>query len=202
MNKNESKYYNTALLMDEALIQLLEKKEFEYISIKEICEKAGVNRSTFYLHYDNTDDLLKETVETINKRFFEGFEKERIPKADVKSADKNNLFLITPVYLKPYLVFVRDNKKLYKLIHSKPDLFQSEKAFNIMYTELFQPILDKFEVKKENQPYVFEYYSKGLIAMIMKWVDLDFEKPIDELIEIITDTFSVYKKNEKPISNK
>ena len=54
MNKNESKYYNTALLMDEALIQLLEKKEFEYISIKEICEKAGVNRSTFYLHYDNT----------------------------------------------------------------------------------------------------------------------------------------------------
>ena len=33
MNKNESKYYNTALLMDEALIQLLEKKEFEYISI-------------------------------------------------------------------------------------------------------------------------------------------------------------------------
>ena len=53
-----------------------------------------------------------------------------------------------------------------------------------------------FEVKKENQPYVFEYYSKGLIAMIMKWVDLDCEKPIDELIGIITDTFSAYKKPE------
>lgn len=59
MNKNESKYYNTALLMDEALIQLLEKKEFEYISIKEICEKAGVNRSTFYLHYDRMICLKK-----------------------------------------------------------------------------------------------------------------------------------------------
>ena len=65
-----------------------------------------------------------------------------------------------------------------------------------MYTELFQPILDKFKVKKENQPYIFEYYSKGLIAMIMKWVDLDCEKPIDELIGIITDTFSAYKKPE------
>lgn len=50
MNKFESKYFNTALLMNQALILLLEKKEFEYITVKEICEKAGVNRSTFYLH--------------------------------------------------------------------------------------------------------------------------------------------------------
>ena len=54
MNKSESKYFNTALLMDEALLLILEKKEFEFISVKEICDKAGVNRSTFYLHYENT----------------------------------------------------------------------------------------------------------------------------------------------------
>lgn len=52
MNKSESKYFNTALLMDEALIKLLAEKNIEFISIKEICEKAGVNRSTFYLHYE------------------------------------------------------------------------------------------------------------------------------------------------------
>ena len=47
MNKSESKYFNTAIRMDEALIALLEKKDFEYITVKEICDKAGVNRSTF-----------------------------------------------------------------------------------------------------------------------------------------------------------
>ena len=62
MNKNESKYYNTALLMDEALLQLLEKKDFAFISVKEICQKAGVHRSTFYLHYENTNELLEETI--------------------------------------------------------------------------------------------------------------------------------------------
>ena len=36
MNKNESKYFNTAILFDEALIYLLEKKDIEYITIKEI----------------------------------------------------------------------------------------------------------------------------------------------------------------------
>ena len=59
MNKNESKYFNTAIKMDEALITLLEKKDFEYITIREICATAGVNRSTFYLHYENTADLLR-----------------------------------------------------------------------------------------------------------------------------------------------
>ena len=52
MNKSESKYFNTALCMDEALISLLKVKDLEYITVKEICEKAGVNRSTFYLHYE------------------------------------------------------------------------------------------------------------------------------------------------------
>ena len=41
MNKSESKYFNTAKKMDDALIALLETKPFEYITVKEICEKAG-----------------------------------------------------------------------------------------------------------------------------------------------------------------
>ena len=63
MNKSESKYYNTACLMDQALLLLLEKKDFDYITVKEICEKAGVNRSTFYLHYETIDDLLMESID-------------------------------------------------------------------------------------------------------------------------------------------
>lgn len=70
MNKSESKYFNTALLMDEALIRLLEVKDYEYITVKEICEKAGVNRSTFYLHYETVNDLLSECLENTKKRFF------------------------------------------------------------------------------------------------------------------------------------
>ena len=57
MNKSESKYFNTATKMDLALISLLKKKPFEYITVSEICETAGVNRSTFYLHYENIVDF-------------------------------------------------------------------------------------------------------------------------------------------------
>ena len=73
MNKSESKYFNTALRMDEALLALLEKKDLEYITVKEICHQAGVNRSTFYLHYETIADLVNETLEMINHRFLAYF---------------------------------------------------------------------------------------------------------------------------------
>ena len=62
MNKSESKYFNTALSMDNALIALLEVKDLEYITVKEICETDGVNRSTFYLHYETLADLVNEAT--------------------------------------------------------------------------------------------------------------------------------------------
>lgn len=64
MNKSESKYYNTARLMDTALLELLDKNDFEYITVKQICLKAGVNRSTFYLHYESTEICSKRRLKT------------------------------------------------------------------------------------------------------------------------------------------
>lgn len=60
MNKQESKYQYTASLMDEAFLLLLEQKEYDTITVKEICQKAGVNRSTFYLHYETMNDLWRK----------------------------------------------------------------------------------------------------------------------------------------------
>ena len=73
VTKSESKYFNTARMMDEALIELLCKKDIQYISVKEICAKAGVNRSTFYLHYETISDLLEETIEHIQAEFQKSF---------------------------------------------------------------------------------------------------------------------------------
>ena len=73
MKRSESKYFNTAVKMDTALISLLQKKSFEYISVREICETAGVNRSTFYLHYETIGDLLNETVRYLLDDFLSYF---------------------------------------------------------------------------------------------------------------------------------
>lgn len=114
MNRSESKYFYTALCMDEALISLLKEKDLEYITVKEICEKAGVNRSTFYLHYETIADLIDEAAETVWQRFQSCFPEDTKGIAGrVDSADLSDLVLITRDYLHPYLRFVRENKDFY-----------------------------------------------------------------------------------------
>ncbi len=73
MNRAESKYFNTAVKMDLALISLLKKKSFEYVTVSEICKAAGVNRSTFYLHYETLGDLLDETAQYLFNDFLSYF---------------------------------------------------------------------------------------------------------------------------------
>lgn len=185
MNKYESKYFNTARLMNEALLLLLENKDYEYITVKEICSKAGVNRSTFYLHYETIDDLLQETIEYIKKQFFNSFNGAQLNKEIINRSSLEELVLITPEYLTSYLQFLKNNKNVFILINKKPTLFNSEMIFEKMYKELFIPILNKFDVAKENQVYVFEFYFKGVFAIITKWLSLDCNLSINELISII-----------------
>lgn len=115
MNKSESKYFHTALRMNEALISLLEKKDLEFITVKEICETAGVNRSTFYLHYETISDLMNETVEMVDKRLLSYFsQRERDVLSEMNGADLKELVLVSRAYLLPYLRFIRDNKHVYR----------------------------------------------------------------------------------------
>lgn len=55
--------------MDKAFLELLSQKDFVFITVKEICEKAGVNRSTFYLHYETVADLLSESADYVYEQF-------------------------------------------------------------------------------------------------------------------------------------
>ena len=129
MNKNESKYFKSTEKMHNALITLLDSKDFEYITIKEICETAGVNRSTFYLHYDNVNDLLQETVEAVYKDFFGRFGAEGAESIDIDDKDDEKLFLVTPGYLMPYLNFVEENRKLFYLMYEKNEMMGAEKTY-------------------------------------------------------------------------
>ena len=59
MNESDPRVKRTKKILAETLKQLLlEHDSYLDISIKELCEKAELNRRTFYLHYESIDDLL------------------------------------------------------------------------------------------------------------------------------------------------
>ena len=49
--KNNQRYQETEIRMEAAMLKLMEHTDFEKITVKKICETAGVNRSTFYAHF-------------------------------------------------------------------------------------------------------------------------------------------------------
>jgi AcrR family transcriptional regulator len=57
--------------LQEALAALLERADFENISVQDIAEKADVNRATFYAHYGDKYALLESLVETRFERLIE-----------------------------------------------------------------------------------------------------------------------------------
>ena len=181
MKKNESKYFYTAELMNQALLSLLEKKDIEFITVTEITKKAGVNRSTFYLHYENVYELLEETIENLNKKFIRSFAIQ--PSLQILS--KKDAFLITEEQLIPYLNFVKENKSALKLINQKPQLFQSRKVYQRMYDRIFYPAISQFVEDETEKIYNLEFFTKGVVAIIYKWIDLDCVTEVEELIKII-----------------
>ena len=186
MNKNESKYFNTAIRMDEALITLLEKKDFEYITIKEICDTAGVNRSTFYLHYENTSDLLKETTRYIIDKHLAYYEtdEQRIS-LQFETCKREELLFITDEYLTPYLTFIKDNQRLFKVSIKQFHSMHMDEVYGRMFEHIFSPILARFCVPEVEHVYVMKFYLTGVFAIVMEWLDKSCSDDLKTVIKII-----------------
>ena len=186
MNKSESKYFNTALRMDEALIALLEEKDLEYITVKEICHQAGVNRSTFYLHYETIADLANETLEMIQRRFLSYFpQQEENVLGNISSREREELVLVTREYLLPYLRFIRDNKKIYRAAVRNPGSMQAYTRYVELKQRILSPILERFEIPANHRPYYIAYYVEGIAAIIKEWLQQDCADKVEMIADII-----------------
>lgn len=198
MNKSESKYYNTALLMNQALIEILNKKDYEFITIKEICKKAGVNRSTFYLHYDSIDDLLCESIDNTNKKFLSYFsENHNDISAKIKNNEKEDLILITPEYLLPYLNYIKDNKVVYQVSAKHPSLMQSIKKYNLLQENVLYPIFNLFNIDENHKKYFSAYYINGVYAIIDEWIKGGCKDDINLILDVILKCVRPFEKKEE-----
>lgn len=186
MNRAESKYFNTAVCMDEAFLALLEKKDFEYITVKEIYEKAGVNRSTFYLHYQTISDLLSESVEHMNSQFLSYMKHDAKSFVEqLRNCPIEELYLVTPEYLTPYLQYAKENKRLFFTALKRSSELQLHNSYLGMFRYVFTPILDRLEVPEKQRTYIIDFYLHGLIAIISEWLEKGCTESIEEIISVI-----------------
>ena len=186
MNKSESKYFHTATKMDQALIALLKRKPLAYITVSELCEEAGVNRSTFYLHYETIGDLLVETTNYLLDGFlaYFGTQKDAVS-LNISEHELGKLNFISDEYLTPYLTYIKDNKEVFATALANGKSFGFERVYKRMFQTISSPILERFRYPAADRQYVMMYYLNGITAIITQWLQDCCEKPMEDISRII-----------------
>ena len=67
--KTDARVKYTKMVLKKALMELMQHKPVNKITVKEICERAELNRATFYAHYSDCFDLLESIEEDLLEAF-------------------------------------------------------------------------------------------------------------------------------------
>lgn len=186
MNRSQSKYFATAVRMDKAFLELIEKKDFAYITVKEICEKAGVNRSTFYLHYETIGDLLVESTQHIIDEFAAFMPHDTADfMGKLQDRPLEELYLITPEYLTPYLTYIKEHRRVFRTTVERASALQMNDVYRDLNLSVLTPILNRYQVPPDDQKYMMTFFISGLMAIISEWLKDDCRDSIEHMISVI-----------------
>lgn len=200
MNKSESKYFNTAAKMDEAFLKLLEQKDFAYITVKELCAAAGVNRSTFYLHYETMGDLLAECTQYLNARFLAYMHQHHDSSSFIeklRTCPLEELYLITPEYLTPYLSYIQANQRLFRTSLEHAATLRLDNSYAQLLQNVITPILDRYGVPEADRGYLMAFHIQGLMGIITQWLKGDCKDSIEHIISVIQQYVAPHQEPQK-----
>lgn len=148
----------TKMLLKNSLTEMLQTQSIYHISIRELCEKADINRSTFYKYYGSQFDLLEE----MESDLLEAMEYFLSQQTDLKNTTVLEHIL---KYLEENIDFVR------LLINSNVDPTFANKLFSL--TPIQNMLKDVFENKSEpdEYEYVTNFIIYGAYQTVCMWVN-------------------------------
>ena len=153
--------------MIKALFELVQARRVQDISVSELCALAKVNRTTFYNHYDNINDLAKDARNSIAEEYARQFE-------------GNTDGFTSENFLKMFRHFY-DNQIVYNTYF----------RLNPSYTELLG-VYDK-ELAKRHYPgqrdnlvrYHAEFFAAGITAIIKRWLAGGCKETPEEMMKVV-----------------
>lgn len=162
----------------EAFWSLYSHKRIEKITVKEICQLSGYNRSTFYVYFRDVYEVLEEIEAiTVEAQDFKLIILEQIVKAD-KAIGQALLASVLAL-------FEKNSKYLPVLLGENGDpLFRKK-----LLEKLTPVVLSMFEDLNPQEAlrvkYLMEYQSAAMLSTIAKWYASDKDLPADQFIEML-----------------
>ena len=179
-NAQESKQ-----LIRDALIELIdEKKDVNKIYVKDLIEKAGVAKSTFYSHYKNIYDVIEEigndTVQAIS--------------TSISNFFKNNDNDLMP-YINEMLVLLKENENLYrKIILIDRYVVFATHLKKLIQKELRQQILTIKNMNSKQIDFFIEFITNGVVYMIVEIFKGNSKLSFDDVALNLGKSLNILKK--------
>lgn len=170
----------TKQLIKDVFIELYVNRSIDSIGIKEITDKAGLNRGTFYIHYQDIYDLLDEIEDEIiaglNKQF------SKLKDFSFQSTDLNVLRTI----LVQALEYVKERSKYFKALlgaNGSPSFLKKLKHVAKL------SFLDKLKTESrlgEFSDFLIEYIVSANVGIIVYWLETGMKISADELTNLMS----------------
>lgn len=172
------KVINTKRKLSRSLISLLTSKSITEIDVSELCEKAGINRTTFYKHYASLYHLLDELI-------FQFFKRIETLFLSLSSGENTTSKV---VYLLKYL---KQNREFVTIIMNN-NSFSSISERLIQLNFICNLINSNIQYRKNayvSEDYYVDFIISGWIAAIRRWVNENCDLDVNTLARLLTSIY-------------
>ena len=176
-NPEDRRARRSRRMLKESLLELMKKKSFSEISVRDVTDGADMNRATFYLHYAGTAellqsleaDLLAEAQELIDAHI-----PETVARGNVR-----------PV-LEPVLDFVVEHRETCKILFANSEASGFIQALQLLIRKNGTSLLEAwFHPQDQSRTdYFLSFITWGFIGLLEEWFDQDMALPRGELVDI------------------
>lgn len=162
--KTDLRIIKTNKVLFESLILLMKEKSFEKITISDICEKALINRSTFYAHYEDKVDLLEALIEEQKNNLLN------------RLKDNNFTYISKDYYMKTLSIIidhVDDKRDIYSTIFSNNiNGFFIDFLKDVISKDLLNKLKGSKHYTKTEIPIdvIAKFYLGGITNVTLDWI--------------------------------
>ena len=185
MRKRPEKTEQTKADLEEAFWRLYEISPVEKVSVSAVCERAGYNRATFYLHFKDIYDLL----ESIESRIANGMTTCVEACMQRLAADTSKLALMAA--LKDVIAYYEHNRR-YIVVLLGP---KGDPAFTVRLKDALKPLWRRYVVAdavgdhtEQELDLMLEYTLAGTLFMISRWLADPGDIGVVEMGKLVYDT--------------
>ncbi len=180
MEKKENRRVRmTKKLLTESFLKFLSEKPLSKITIKEICEDADLNRSTYYTYYTDPYDQLRKLEDEMIFDMHDYVDSIGVGKSETVGHQKQ--------VVRSILEYIHSRKQLFQVLLGENGDNKFEQKMLSHFEDLIfhKDFFDEKAIKRKEYQYV--YASTGSLGMIHRWILEDDDVDLETMAEWLTE---------------